>query len=604
MYMIIKNKHSFINNFVFVLRKILQHDKLLLVLPIISIPISFAINFINLFLPKVVLDGIEKRLPIIDYMKNILLVVLPIMIFVVLLKFIDNETLKHNWLFNCALEKELDFKTLDMDYQNFSSPKIKNEHYKAIMSVDGWSGNNIKELYPTITSLITSILLILSYFWILSKVNIALILLLFVSNFLSIIVAIIVGKRINKTKETRADITKKFEYIAYKTMSISAAKDIRIFSMSNWITALSKIYKDKHFYWENNVASKKIWQGVFNVVLMCIRDCISYVYLIHMILNNYITVGDFAVYLSAIIGFGDCLHSIIDKIEKIKNCNWEVCDYRTFMETKDKMNRSATNTIPHIENPIEIRLENVSYMYPQSNKLVLDNISLTINPGEKIAIVGVNGAGKTTLVKLICGLLSPTSGYIYVNGKEISEYNRDEYYRLFSAVFQDISVLPTTIKDNIIFGDNKYDEMCFENSINMSGINEKIMNLDKHELTRLVKMVFEDSIELSGGEIQKLQLARAIYHQSAIMILDEPTAALDPIAENKLYIKYDMLAKNKTSIFISHRLASTRFCDRILLLNNGRISEMGSHRELMLYNGIYASMYKEQSKYYKEKRNN
>lgn len=220
--------------------------------------------------------------------------------------------------------------------------------------------------------------------------------------------------------------------------------------------------------------------------------------------------------------------------------------------------------------------------------------------GEKLAIVGLNGAGKSTLVKLICGLYDPTEGEVLLNGVDIREYNRQEYYRLFSAVFQQFSVLEVTLAENVAQTDENIDWKRMGDCIEKAGLTDKVESLPQHYETHIGRKVFEDGIELSGGETQRLMLARALYKGGSIIVLDEPTAALDPIAENDIYMKYNEMTEGCTSVYISHRLASTRFCDRIIFLGEGNILEEGTHEELMQKGGNYAELFEVQSKYYKE----
>ena len=249
---------------------------------------------------------------------------------------------------------------------------------------------------------------------------------------------------------------------------------------------------------------------------------------------------------------------------------------------------------------MDIEFLNVSYQYPSADGYALYNINLKINKGEKLAVVGANGAGKTTLVKLMCGLYYPTEGTIKVNGRPVTDYNIEEYYTLFSAVFQDMYLLPVSIAEFVSSSDKEIDRERVKAVIKQAGIDGKISSLKGGIDTRLMKGVFDDSIDLSGGEKQKLMLARALYKDSPFIVLDEPTAALDPIAENELYLKYNELTKNKTSVYISHRLASTRFCDRIIFIENGEITEIGTHDDLMKRKGKYAYMFGLQSHYYKD----
>ena len=248
----------------------------------------------------------------------------------------------------------------------------------------------------------------------------------------------------------------------------------------------------------------------------------------------------------------------------------------------------------------EIRLENVSFHYPESDADIIHNLSLIIHPNEKLAIVGLNGAGKTTLVKLICGLLSPSEGRVLLNGDDISDFNRNKYYELFSAVFQDFSILDVTIAEEIAQCKDDIDYQKIKECIDYAGLSDTINKLPQGLNTHIGREVYLDGVLLSGGQMQRLMLARALYKNGPILLLDEPTAALDPLAESEIYQKYSDMANNKTSLFISHRLASTMFCDRIILIKDGGINEEGSHEDLLKLNGEYAKLFEVQSRYYKQ----
>src|SRR5699024_3656318 len=267
-----------------------------------------------------------------------------------------------------------------------------------------------------------------------------------------------------------------------------------------------------------------------------------------------------------------------------------------------RSNRGEGVDLPkEFELPCDIELRDLYYKYDEAEDYTIKGLNVHIKKGEKLALVGINGAGKTTLVKLICGLYRPSKGQIYINGKLSSLYIRDEYYSLFSVVFQDNHLLPVSIERNIGSKNKEdIDEDRIDKVIEMADLKEKVDSLPGEKETLLVKSVYEEAIELSGGEMQKLMLARALYKDGPIIILDEPTAALDPIAENKIYQEYNNLTKDKTSIFISHRLSSTRFCDRIVFLEKGQIIEEGSHQDLMKKEGKYKQMYDMQSHYYKK----
>ncbi len=224
-----------------------------------------------------------------------------------------------------------------------------------------------------------------------------------------------------------------------------------------------------------------------------------------------------------------------------------------------------------------------------------------VRPGQRLAIVGKNGAGKTTLVKLLSGLYKPTSGKILLDGEDITSYGREAYFAAISAVFQDILLLPVSIRQNVSSRtDGETDEGRVLQSLEKAGLHEKVLQLPQGADTPMQKQVRSDGIDLSGGEQQKIMIAKAVYKEANILILDEPTAALDPLSENDIYQKYNELSQGMTSFFISHRMASTMFCDHIILLDGGRIMEQGSHQELMELRGEYWKMFTVQSRYYRE----
>ena len=216
--------------------------------------------------------------------------------------------------------------------------------------------------------------------------------------------------------------------------------------------------------------------------------------------------------------------------------------------------------------------------------------------------MGLNGAGKTTLVKLICGFLDPTGGRVLLNGQDIRQYNRRDYYKLFEAVFQDFSVLSCTVAENVAQAMDGIDEEKVRYCLDQAGLTEKITSLPAGIKTHVGRDVYLDGVEFSGGQTQRLMLARALYKDGPILVLDEPTAALDPIAEHDIYMKYSEMTAGKTSVFISHRLASTRFCDRIIFLDHGAIAEEGTHQSLLAQGGGYARLFEVQSHYYREEK--
>lgn len=281
-------------------------------------------------------------------------------------------------------------------------------------------------------------------------------------------------------------------------------------------------------------------------------------------------------------------------------------DYRNFVAWEEHKETASANE-GHITDinldQFEFKFENVSFKYPGHENYVLKNVNLTINDGTKLAVVGVNGAGKTTFIKLIMKLYEPNEGRILLNGVDIKEYNREEYFKLFSPVFQNVECFAMPIYQNVSFAEEENTDMDKVNAVlEQSGLKAKIDSYEKGIHTNLLKIFDKEGIDLSGGEKQRLAMARALYKGGKVVILDEPTAALDALAEDKMYREFEKMIQGKTAVFISHRLGSTRFCDKIAMFENGTVVEEGTHDELMAKNGKYAYMFQIQSQYYEDKK--
>ena len=390
-------------------------------------------------------------------------------------------------------------------------------------------------------------------------------------------------------------------YVRGKAESVTLAKDIRIFGLQEWLndvnTSIHNLYKDFRIRLEKRL----IFRDVIEVVLTMARNGVAYVYLIHLTLAEGLSVSEFLLYFTAVSTFTNWVTGILQEVTKLHQESLDITAAREFLEYPEIFKFEEGEDVPKAD-AYELRLENVSFCYPGAKQDTIHNLNLTIQPGEKLAIVGLNGAGKTTLVKILCGLLDPTEGRVLVNGQDVKELNRRAYYDLFSAVFQEFSILDVTVAENIAQTSGNIDWERVNACIEKAGLTKAIAELPKGVDTHVGRNVYLDGVLFSGGQTQRLMLARALYKDGPILLLDEPTAALDPIAENDIYMKYNDMTKGKTSMFISHRLASTRFCDRIIFIADGRIIEEGTHESLLAQNGEYAKLFEIQSRYYQEGR--
>lgn len=402
-------------------------------------------------------------------------------------------------------------------------------------------------------------------------------------------------------RDVRNDIEKKMECITWSiSQDFSYAKDIRLYGMKQFLHDRIAHLCDLSAAEWRKIERRSILTAFVNFLIILIRDGAAYAFLIGEAVRGNVDASSFVLYFSAITSLSGVMDKILGKINRVSEGAMQVSDFREAMEVEDKLNRGPGIPVP--KGPFSIEFKNVSYQYPKGEKKVLDNISFQIKAGEKIALVGLNGAGKTTLTRLMCGMLLPDSGEILLDGHTLFEYNRDEMYGLFGVVPQNFNLLPMSIAQNIASATNEeeIDRDRLAACIELAGLTEKIASLPKGPDTPLGRELYEDGVELSGGETQKLLLARLLYKNPPCIILDEPTAALDPIAEDKMYRSYHQIAAQATSVFISHRLASTNFCDRIFLLDGARFAQVGTHEELMAAGGKYRELFEVQSKYYKE----
>lgn len=389
-------------------------------------------------------------------------------------------------------------------------------------------------------------------------------------------------------------------YIKNESSNFANAKDVRIFGMQEWFEKAFSRSLGELMNWRRQQDAWEFRHNLLSAIVNFIGNFGAYGYLIWLVVNGGIGAGDFVLYFNAVFKLKEATSDWCNNMSGYQWISGNINNYREYMEMEDTTNRGEGKPVPTGECEIEFR--NVTYTYGGADKPTINNLSFTLHKGEKLALVGLNGAGKTTIVKLMCGLYYPTEGEILLNGVNVKEYDRDEYFKLFSAVFQDISLLAVSVEENIT--GQPADSCAREKLIDCmkkSGIYGKVMTLPEKEDTLLVRSVYQNSVDLSGGEKQKLALAKALYKNAPILLLDEPTAALDAIAEQQMYMSYLEFSKSRSSLFISHRLASTRFCDRIIMIENGGIIECGTHAELMERDGKYAELFMLQSSYYNEK---
>lgn len=490
------------------------------------------------------------------------------------------------------------YKSNTTSYQNTLKQDFIQQRAAAHMQCEG-NQSATEHIWKTLCELLQNVCGFIIYLLIISDIDPVLIIVIIITCLISFSVSGQINRKEYEMREEENKYYTKKSYLRKTSESISIAKDIRIFGLKDWLCELLDKVHDIYRDYRLKQSRLKILRDIVDTVCTVARNGIAYVYLINMVISGSIDAATFVLYFAAVSGFSNWLAEILEKLSTLQKESLDINKVRSFLEYPEPFNLGKGEMIDSAE-AYEIRLKGVSYRYPGAKKDTIHKMDLTIKAGEKLAIVGLNGAGKTTLVKLICGLIDPSEGRVLLNGVDIRRFDRKEYYRLFSAVFQEFSILDVTLAECITQSTEPYDEDKMRECIENAGLTDLIAKLSKGLETHFGKDVFEDGVAFSGGQTQRLMLARALYKGGALLILDEPTAALDPIAENDIYMKYDTMTRGKTSVFISHRLASTRFCDRILFLKDGAICEEGDHESLLSLGGEYSQLFEVQSRYYQE----
>ena len=493
------------------------------------------------------------------------------------------------------MQKQIE-KIVALSPQQAESDRVRHMMQQATIALsDNWGGVEGTMRYTAM--FVTNMLGLIVYAIIVGGLNIGLLLLLLGIAIINMLLFHLTTRKYIKIKDEVAECERTYQYINYVVDDVSGGKDIRIFKLTDWLIGKydQAIRRQRHL--EASYHRALFGADVVEIVLTAGRDLACYLYLIAL-LKQGLTVTDFVFYLGLIGGFAGWFTKISKAISELRQRSIQVDDYRVFLDLEDDFSKDGEVPENHFES-IDIVFEHVSFRYEGAKTDTLHDVSFSMKAGSHMALVGLNGAGKSTIVKLISGLYLPTAGHVYVNGIDTRVLNRRTYMQHEAAVFQDPMIISYTIAENIAFSETP-DEARVWDAIEAAGLKDKVSSLKDGIHTYLGKDVSENGIYLSGGETQKLLLARALYRHPKFILLDEPTAALDALAESEIYEMYSTILEGKTALFISHRLASTRFCDDIILLENGQIKEQGTHDELMACGGTYAALFEVQSKYYKE----
>ena len=593
--------------------------------------VAICLPLLNARLPKLVLQGLEERWELMRFAAVLLLLVAVLAVANMLQAALKAYMRRMQGPFEDDFNLRLLKKRLRVDYELLESRKF-NEDAHAVYDSLYRPHSVVRDSSMIWQQSLTAAGGLLLYGLILLRQSPLVPLLVLVP---ALLVFLLKRKAMRKDHELRPaadEAARKMRYVEERGWDLKAGKDIRMYGLGGWLLSILKRER------KNGETNVRRWENGYLAANLCDallcfgRDAGAYLYFILQIVQGNLPVSDFVWYISVVSSCQQACSAFLENVELLGRLSFDYSRLRLFLESGEGdifqgtgaeecekippeesgktgagAERGGRKAVPDSaassrwKEAVSIELEHVSFTYPGSRVPTLKDLNLTIRPGEKIALVGLNGAGKSTLVKLLCGLYRPTSGTIRVGGRPISSFGKEEYFSMIAAVFQDVKLLPLTIAQNVASDNGEdIDRQRVRQCLSLAGLWEMVDGLPQKEDTPLGRGVLDDGIDLSGGERQKVWMARAFYKEAPILILDEPTAALDPLAEQEIYEKYVQMSEGKTSLFISHRLASTRFCDRIVLLENGRITEQGSHEELMEKNGAYAGLFEVQGRYYRK----
>lgn len=561
--------------------------------------------------------------------------------------YLDGKCKKKQMLLRLKLGPQFFGASMDADYQ-----ALETDAGQKMQMAAGWNlyyGNEkgIEAFLKAFGNFLTNLTGLLLYSVVIGSRSPGILVLSLLAAGMAACIHTLTYKHSIKYDEKYEKVWREYNELGHEVLESAHGKDIRLYHMWSWFADEFEKLKKDFVYWGD-----KWWKcGKRNAALAekCLafaRDLLVYGYLIRQMMLGNMELGAFLIYVGVAAGVGTWMTPLLDAFNAMMENSKYMGDYRAFLEfAENGAERRPGEALPESEmteksglprsrkltkdsrkedirernsqgrgscsrkktplpeemagKPHEIYLEHVSFRYEGNEEDTIHDLTLTITAGEKVALVGVNGAGKSTLIKLICGLYRPTSGRICLDGRDVTEFPIKDYYKEFAVVFQDVFAFSFPLADNVTCKDTASgDQERLRTSLQKAGLWERVQTLEKREQTYMNKEIDPSGVSLSGGELQRLMLARALYKDAPVLILDEPTAALDPIAESRLYEKYYDMTREKTSIFISHRLSSTKFCDRILFLEDGRITEEGGHEELLARNGAYAAMFHTQAQYY------
>jgi ABC-type multidrug transport system fused ATPase/permease subunit len=553
--------------------------------------------FISIFLIKYMLDALDQEVSFETGVGKILLF-LAIGLIVGNLKIIADNFTKL-YAKNQMIPMSMLFckKSIEMDYQNIENPVISNEMNRAINVL--LNKDSLERYLGSINSICIALGQLIITMMIMSQLNYFILITILAITVGNYFINLTSEKQKYKIQREIAPIDREWKYLRSLTHDVSFGQAIRIYNLNYFLLQKIDHNRNRFMAIKKRMLNRDFSRSLFVDILNLVQEIIIFVWLVFSVIYNQLSLGNFSIMFNASQQLTESFSGLSNAFVKLYENDNYINDYFSFLQREDHIRGTNGVHINQNSGVGDLQFHHVSFKYPGSERYTIQNLNLTIKHGERISIVGDNGAGKTTIVKLIMRLYDVTEGEITYNGVNIKQYDYDDYLAMISTVFQDFKIFATSIYENIAL--DRYEESeihKLDQILESCGLTDKVQSLPGGGQTILSYVYDHEGIELSEGQKQSVALGRAIYKDSPIVILDEPTASLSPMAERDLYTSFDSLIEGKMAIYISHRLSSAQISDKICVIQEGMLAEYGSHEELMNLKGIYANMFALQSKYY------
>lgn len=593
------NNANIMKNMISLYKLVFKNNKLYILISFFHIISSAVLPFINIIYFKYLFDAIFY-----DYeWSYIFKITIIMLIFNLIISNIQiytkSATILHSKWLLIPMTSMFCKKSIEMDYLYTEDQSVIQEMNRAKFVLA--NGDNLEMYLAAVNGLFIAVIQFAIITVLATMINPFFIIILLAVSIINTFISSRVRKKNYQIHRASLPVDNKWRYIINLATELKYAKEIRLFGLKDFVLRKGDENRKEYFSFFDNINKNEKKGLLITTAISIFQEVVILIMLVYLFVFKQLSIGNFTVLMNVTRQFSDSFRSFFDSFLNLYTINNYLNDFFEFLNRNNQLRGNSNNIKIEVNDPPgKFELKDVSFHYPNNPRLILKNINLTIEPGECLVIVGENGAGKTTLIKLLMRLYDVTSGSINYNGVNIKDYDYDSYMNILSTVFQDYKIFSTSIYENITFEEFDENEHYVNSLLKQNQLLEKVKSLPNEENTILTRRFDDDGVELSGGQTQKIAFCRAMYKKSPILILDEPSASLSPIAENEMYVQFSKVIKNKTTIFISHRLSSSTISDKICVLDEGSIVEYGTHSELMKINGIYKNMYELQSQYYRD----